>query len=185
MNLKEISLFLTEPILLIPEKISEQVLTGVPDISASVNVSLSSEEVPSDPNREENDIPELDIASYEGNFQKGLLVLYQGSKLSEASQTFLMNILKAVNHSLKDIALLSEAALLNGHPDSITRLNPRNMLIFGRLNHSIMQIKKGDYVIISEDYSCLFADDLKELEANKPLKIKLWTSLQVLFDIKS
>lgn len=183
MNLKEISLFLTEPILLIPEKISKQLHTDIPDISG--NVILSTEELPSDQNREENDIQELDIASYEGNFQKGLLILYQGSELSEESQTFLMNILKAVNHSLKDIALISEAYLLNGHPDSITRLNPRNMLIFGRLNHPIMKIKKEDYVIIQDDYPCLFAGDLKEVEANKSHKIKLWTALQILFDIKS
>jgi hypothetical protein len=183
MNLREISLFLTEPIILIPEKNSKQLPPSASETSGSVNPK--SDESPSDQYSEENHIQELEIASYEGNFQKGLLILYQGGELSDASQTFLMNILKAVNHSLKDIALISEVALLNGHPESITRLNPQNILIFGKLNHSIMKIKKEDYVIVQEESTLLFADELKELEANKPLKLKLWTALQVLFNIKS
>ncbi|HSI75764.1 MAG TPA: hypothetical protein VK957_07710 [Lunatimonas sp.] len=183
MNLQEISLFLTEPIVLIPEEDSTKALTDVSD--KSVSQSLAPKEDPDEQDREENEIEELDIASYEGNFQKGLLILYQGNGLSEASQTFLMNILKAVNHSLKDIALVSETALLNGHPESITQLNPKNILIFGKLNHSIMKKKKEEYVIIQDDHPCLFSDDLIEIEANRSLKIKLWTALQLLFDIKS
>ncbi len=183
MNLKEISLFLTEPIVLIPEEVSKGVIFSFSDISSAE--SVSSKEDLTDMDTEENEIQELDIAAYEGNFQKGVLILYQGSGLSGASQTFLMNILKAVNHSLKDIALISETALLNGHPDSITRLNPQNILIFGKLNHTIMQRKKENYIIVQDNHACLYADDLREIEANKPLKLKLWTALQVLFNIKS
>lgn len=183
MNLKEISLFLTEPIVIIPEEIYEQTLTAEKDLPVPNDLSL--EEKQKEKSSEENEVQELDIAAFEGNFQKGLLVLYQGNELPEASQLFLMNILKAVNHSLKDIALISEVALLNGHPDSINRLNPQNILIFGKLNHSIMQMKKDDYAIVQDDKTCLFSDDLREIEANKTLKIKLWTALQSLFNIKS
>ncbi|WP_158859928.1 hypothetical protein [Lunatibacter salilacus] len=183
MNLQEISLFLTEPIVLIPEEVSKQAPTDVAD--KAISQSLAAGEDPADHDREESEIQELEIASYEGSFQKGLLILYQGGELSEASQTFLMNILKAVNHSLKDIALVSETDLLNGHPDSIIQLNPQNILIFGKLNHSIMKKKKEDYVIIQDDYTCLFSDDLIEIEANRSLKKRLWTALQLLFDIKS
>lgn len=183
MNLKEISLFITEPILLIPEKIDAQEPgrssdSSVTDSKKSTGDSYAHQEI-------EEDIPELETATYEGNFQKGLLILYQGNELPDDSRLFLMNILKAVNHSLKDIALISEVSVRNGHPDSITQLNPRNILIFGKLNHAIMQIKRDDYAIIQEDYTYLFADDLKELEVNKPLKKKLWTALQLLFNINS
>lgn len=183
MNLKEISLFLTEPIVLIPDDVSNQVRINLSDKSSSAEPS--SKEALTDQESEENEIEELDIASYEGNFQKGLLILYQGAELSTESQTFLMNVLKAVNHSLKDIALISETALLNGHPDSISRLNPQNILIFGKLNHSIMQMKKENYAIVQDDHTCLFSDELREIEGNKLLKKSLWTALQVLFDIKS
>lgn len=183
MNLKEISLFITEPILLIPERIDVQ------EPGRSSDTSVTDGKNPTGDSDGyggiEEEIPELETATYEGNFQKGLLILYQGNELPEDSRLFLMNILTAVNHSLKDIALISEASIRNGHTDSITQLNPRNILIFGKLNHSIMKIKKDDYSIIQEDYTYLFADDLKELEANKPLKKKLWTALQLLFNIKS
>lgn len=182
MNLNEISLFLTEPIVIIPGEILKEAPIKEKELAPQNNLLLEDEK---EKNMEENDVRELDVASFEGSFQKGLLVLYQGRQLSEPSQLFLMNILKAVNHSLKDIALISEEELLNGHPDSINRLNPQNILIFGKLNHSIMQFKREDYAIVQADQTCLFSDDLREIEANKPLKIKLWTALQVLFNIKS
>jgi hypothetical protein len=180
MNLKEISLFITEPIALIPEKAKAQE-TLEPEPTALID-EYSDES--NDRRQLEDEEPDLDTATYEGNFQKGLLILYQGNELPEGSQVFLMSILKAVNHSLKDIALISEAALRNGHPESITHLNPRNILIFGKLNHPVMQIRKVDYAVIQQDCAYLFADDLRELETNKPLKIKLWSALQLLFNIK-
>lgn len=183
MNLKEISLFITEPIVLIPEKIDTQ--KSIDSTKTLITIDNKVKDDSKDSRGLEDDIPELETAIYEGNFQKGLLILYQGKELPTDSQVFLMSILKAVNHSLKDIALISEDAIRNGHPDSITQLNPRNILIFGKLNHSIMKMKNDDYAIIQEDYTYLFADELKELQANKPLKIKLWSALQVLFNIKS
>lgn len=181
MNLKEISLFLTEPIVLIPEP---NIAQSSDEMRATIASQASvMEETETKRQKAAEDIPEMETAVYKGNFQKGLLVLHQGNALSEESQRFLMTILKAVDHSLKDIALLSEAELLAGHPDSITHLNPTSILIFGKVNHPIMQCKKTDYTIIQDEHTMLFADDLEELETNKPLKKKLWTALQVLFTI--
>nr|MBI1230695.1 hypothetical protein [Cytophagales bacterium] len=183
MNLKEISLFLTEPIVLIPEP--KTVLRSDEMTASKSSLASVSEETKTNPQKTVEDIPDMDTAVYKGNFQKGLLVLHQGNTLSEESQRFLMTILKAVNHSLKDIALLSEADLLVGHPDSITHLNPTSILIFGKLAHPVMQRKKSDYTIFQDEHTMLFADDLEELEKNKLLKKKLWTALQALFNINS
>src|SRR5690606_8215745 len=121
--------------------------------------------------------------SYDGNFEGGILIIYQGSGLESDSREFLMKVMGAVGYSLKDVAMMSANQLLASPTEIISRLNAKKCLVFGTVNHPLMKLKREDYEVISGEILFLFADDLKELAENVPLKKKLWTSLQVLFNI--
>jgi hypothetical protein len=121
--------------------------------------------------------------NYEGNFEKGILIIYQEDQLPSGVREFLMRILGAVDCSLKDVALVSANHLQELHEQSISQLNPRKCLLFGTANHPIMKLKHENYEIMGGETVYLFADDLKEIAENTPLKKKLWACLQVLFNI--
>jgi len=122
--------------------------------------------------------------SFEGEFEKGLMVIYQGELLEEDLKEFLLKILRAVSHSLKDIALVSSVHLGSLHPKSVNKMNPHKVLVFGRMSHPIIKLKEAPYDITAhEDVEYLFADDLPVIFEDEGLKRKLWKSLQVFFNI--
>lgn len=121
---------------------------------------------------------------YEGGFEKGVLVVYQGDSLNADLHQFLFKILNAVGCSLKDIALTSANAFESTSLSDIMTMNPNKIIIFGNFRHDVMMQKKSNYEIINhEGIEYLFADDLKILFENIILKKSLWNELQVLFNI--
>ncbi|WP_114751325.1 hypothetical protein [Pleomorphovibrio marinus] len=181
MNLKELSLFITEPLVVDSEELSQRLLANrlVKRHADSPGLDENKLEEP------QEEYPEEDSELvFEGEFQKGILVIYQGTGLSEETTGFLLKILQAVGCSLKDIALLSDQGLMGKSLDTIEIMAPNKVLVFGRVNHPIMNLKKSNYEIHAEGAEYFFADELGELEKNIPLKKKLWASLQVLFNIK-
>lgn len=179
MNLHELNLFLAEDIFIISEEREKLLFNGRlkinPNQPSLTDLSLN------EPIEEfEESIYEL---KYEGEFQKGILIVHQGKVLASEAKDLLMKILSAVNCSLQDIALTSENSLMEALPSSIATLNPKKVLVFGKINHPLQKLKKSNYDIISEDAEYLFADPLDDYQDSKELKRKLWDSLQLLFDI--
>lgn len=190
LNLYHLSLILDQDLIVIPEEIRIHQLSEKlkarhayhPEegISES-NISVSEPPELNKPEKEYQD--EFLKINYEGNFEKEVLIIYEGSLLEDSSRDFLMKILGAVGCSLKDVALVAATHLLELPSESISHLNPHKCIVFGKVIHPLIRLKKENYEIISGEIVFLFADDLKEIAENIPLKKKLWSSLQVLFTI--
>ncbi|MEX2593267.1 MAG: hypothetical protein WD426_10860 [Anditalea sp.] len=189
LNLNHLSLFLDEEIVIIEDDIRKHNLSEQlkarhahhAEEAAFGSDTLAEADSLNEP--EEEYLEELLKINYEGNFEKSVLIIYQGNQLEGSLGEFLMKILGAVNCSLKDVALVSANHLQELPKQSISQLNPHKCLIFGPINHPMMKLKHENYEIISGEIVCLFADDLKEIADSLPLKKKLWSSLQVLFNI--
>ena len=122
---------------------------------------------------------------HEGNFEKGILVIYQGDHLETNHREFLFKILQAVNCSLKDIALSSSEMIEETTMETLQQMNPNKILIFGKLRHDLMKFMQHKYEILNENgVEYFFSDDLREISENIELKRLLWNKLQILFGIK-
>ncbi|MCS4434600.1 hypothetical protein [Aquiflexum gelatinilyticum] len=121
---------------------------------------------------------------YEGGFEKGILVIYEGKSLESNLSDYLFKILGAVSCSPKDIALASSEKTEKTSMASISALNPNRIIVFGKVRHEIMMSVKKTYEVHQEDdIEYLFADDLKQISESLDLRKALWKELQVLFNI--
>jgi hypothetical protein len=65
-------------------------------------------------------------------------------------------------------------------------LNAHVVLKFGKIKHPINALFDQLYEIHSDDETeFLFADSLSSIFEDKKLKVKLWNSLQILFNLTS
>ena len=185
LNLNHLSLLLDQDLVIIPEDINKHLLSEqlkarhaplIEEAGISPGISVSE--------AEQEYREELLKINYEGDFEKGVLIIYQGNHLEASYRDFLMKILGAVGCSLKDVALVSANHIHELPTECINQLNPNKCLVFGSLNHPVMKLKTKDYEVISGEAAYFFADPLEELAENVQLKKKLWAGLQVLFDIK-
>lgn len=185
MNLKELSLFLTDEIFVLQEEVREKLavnkIASKLDLSSTTTDSSVSSEPETPAIAKEHDPEPI---PYEGEFKKSILVIYQGDELKESNRAFLFKVFSAVNLSLKDIALVSELSLKGSNEDPLEQLNPEKMILFGTIYHPLMGMKKENYTIVQEPLDYFFADDLDGLEMNVSLKRKLWDTLQIFFNIK-
>jgi hypothetical protein len=157
----------------------------VPLLAKRGNEAVSSMEKPiSYPGTEEIINDETVTIEYEGGFEKGVLIGFEGNELSEEHKDLLFKILGAVGCSLKDIALINSTEIEAIPLSSIFELNPTKIILFGLFHHDIMTRKKNNYEITQEgEIEYLFADDLGQISENVALKKSLWSALQVLFNI--
>jgi hypothetical protein len=183
MNLQQLSLILDQDLVILPEDVQQHVIVQnqVPEVPlpAGPSPENAQEDV-----AEREYVEEINKLAYEGNFEKGILVVFQGNSLESSHREFLLKVLGAVGCSLKDVALVAATHILELPPESIDQLNPRKCLVFGSFNHPIMKFKTSDYETIGADREYFFADALEDLADNVQLKRNLWNGLQVLFQIK-
>lgn len=179
-NLHHLSLLLDQEIVVLPEDIKKHQLSEMLKARHAYHPEEDASEEGYDVKEPEEE--EL-LISYEGNFEKGVLICYEGKQLETETRVFLMKILGAVGYSLKDVALVSGKQLQESPEKSFNQLNPHTCLIFGSVNHPSIPTKTNNYEILSGEIVFLFADDLKEIEEHTTLKKKLWAILQVLFQI--
>ncbi|ERM82954.1 hypothetical protein P872_04900 [Rhodonellum psychrophilum GCM71 = DSM 17998] len=181
LSLFELGLFLDNEIVVLKEEGTFSKSKGHPASDSSLkgtNVAHASQ-----PEEVEIEM-EMELV-HEGNFEKGILIVYQGDHLESTHREFLFKILQAVNCSLKDIALSSSEMVEETKLSSIQQMNPNKILIFGKLRHDLMKIMQHKYEILNEDgVEYFFADDLREISENVELKRSLWNKLQILFGIK-
>ncbi|WP_186756627.1 hypothetical protein [Echinicola salinicaeni] len=190
-DLFKLGLFIEEDIVLIPEEAKELLLArkfnkykadtpteNIKDETLSENQNSNSSVA------DNNEAALSSKIDYDGEFEKGLMVIYQGDELADELKDFLLKILRAVSHSLKDIALVSSTHLESLDHKAVGKLNPHKVLVFGRLNHPLVHLKEANYEVTTEkDVEYIFADDLQIIFEEENLKRKLWKSLQVFFNI--
>lgn len=176
-GIQHLALFFDSEIYMIPDEVPLLVKRG--------NINLSSLENPiSDPGTEEITHDETVAIEYEGGFEKGVFIGFEGNELTEEHKDLLFKILGAVGCSLKDIALINSTELEAIPLTAIFGLNPTKIILFGLFHHDIMTRKKNNYEITQEgEIEYLFADDLGQISENVALKKSLWSALQVLFNI--
>lgn len=180
LNLHNLSLFLDQELVVIPEDIRKHQLSVMLKARHAYHPEEDVQEYGNSVKEPEEE--EL-LLNYEGSFGKGVLISYEGKHLEKDTSGFLMKILGAVGYSLKDVALVSAKDLQESPPQSFDHLNPHICIVFGSVNHPSFPSNKEKYEILSGEIVFLFADELKEIEENTSLKKKLWATLQVLFQI--
>lgn len=198
MNLNSLKLFLDEDLVLIPSELKEILLAEklkkqfegqeeedeelMDEVEKPMNSTPNSQLLEEEEPAYEEENHEL---LYEGEFKKGLLVIYQGNQLDKVYREFLLKILGAISYSLKDIALASSEAISSAHQKSIDHLDPHKIIVFGKINHPIAGLNTELYEITTEgEREYLFANDLGAIFEEETLKRKLWNILQVFFNIK-
>jgi len=173
MTIHELGYILDKEIYILPEE-KNQLLTAVITKNSEVNTISDEEEYVDEPMQ----------LTYEGGFEKGILVIYEGKSLESSLSEYLFKILGAVSCSLKDIALANSEDTELTTMSSITALNPNKIIVFGKVRHEIMMsVKKTYEVHQEEEIEYLFADDLKQISGSLDLRKALWKELQVLFNI--
>ncbi|GHB24142.1 hypothetical protein [Mongoliitalea lutea] len=179
LSLHHLSLFITEEVYVIPGDDIKPVAQGslpIPQTTetASATVEETIEAIES--------IPAL---SYDGKFEKGVMVIVDEAEIKAELQELLFKILGAVGCGLKDIALVKSNALEGTSMESIQQLNPSKIILFGKVAHDIMHYRDELYKIHAEDgMEFLFADDLNAIYTTVALKKSLWNQLQILFGIQ-
>lgn len=173
MSIHELGLILDKEIFLLPEE-ADQLL----EIKSRTVLEEK-------PNTLQEEFEDEDLSLvYEGGFEKGILVIYEGKFLESSLSEYLFKILGAVSCSLKDIALANSEDTERTTMSSITALNPNKIIVFGKVRHEIMMsVKKTYEVHQEEEIEYLFADDLKQISESLDLRKALWKELQVLFNI--
>ena len=173
MSIHDLGLILDDEIYLVTEE-RDQLL------ALEKSVTLETTSVSSQEEFEEEHVQ----LAFEGGFEKGILVIHEGSSLESNLSEYLFKILGAVSCSLKDIALANSEDTELTSMASITALNPNKIIVFGKVRHEIMMSVKKTYEVHQEDeIEYLFADDLRQISENLDLRKALWKELQVLFNI--
>lgn len=203
-SLEELKTLIEEEIYLIPEdreailaqmssdshQARQPKLTELTQVQATeeVSVDLVSETV-AEPKSPPLAIVEEAVAEpipVRGNFSKGVLILHEESELHAEVMEMLVNMINACGHSMSEVGLVTSAQLENRSMEEFQSLNAHIVLKFGRIKHPINAVPAPPYEVFAENETeYLFADSLNVIAKDKLLKKKLWTSLQVLFNLTS
>ncbi len=139
-----------------------------------------SEPEPQSPEEE----PVQEPISVRGNFSKGVLILHEEATLKPELLEMLVKMLNACGHSMSEVGLLASGDLEGRSLEEFRDLNAHTVLKFGRISHPVNAIPARPYEVYSEsETEFLFADALGIIAEDISLKKKLWTSLQVLFNL--
>lgn len=191
-DLSFLPFFLTEPVYLLPESLP---LTEREDAPEAIGPSKELEEA--DQPVSELEQPEslsLQLPVIEGeNRTKVLILFYQpdAENMNEDASRFLAKVLKAVKRDIDDVARCNWALLERQEtalPDvyeSIQTIDCKKILAFGDLPLAWSLSHFFQKYHITQDASqrsLLQADHLHEIAQNRDLKVKLWESLQRLFE---
>jgi hypothetical protein len=147
-------------------------------------VALSKQADPNpEPENPQEELISVPIA-VRGNFSKGVLILHEEPTLRPELMEMLVKMINACGHSMNEIGLLASGDLEGRSMDEFKNLNAHTILKFGRINHPINAVSTRPYEVYAENETeYLFADSLSAIAEDVSLKKKLWTSLQVLFQL--
>jgi hypothetical protein len=133
-------------------------------------------------------VPERVAPKYLGNNQKNIAIIVRNPSLSflpDEELAFLVNILSACKLSLADIGIFNSSRMQPEELSDIIQKDSKTILLFGidplsiglPINFPQFQLQQFNKRMY------LYSPALSELEIDKGLKMKLWTSLKTLFGI--
>ena len=188
-SLDTLQSFLDEPLFLLPEDRRQLEVALFP----STPNPFSDEKPLANPTSE-NPAPPVSASSLpdfiqepltvQGNFTKGILILHEESELNAEVMDMLVKMLNACGHSMNEVGMLSSEKIQNSSMEDFQGLNAHVVLKFGRIKHPVNHLPFAAYDIHTEgETEYLFADALSSIAEDKLLKRKLWTALQLLFNL--
>jgi hypothetical protein len=130
----------------------------------------------------QNDLPANDSYrfDYKGGYHKKILWLHKESDhayINDDDFDMVTKILEACKMTWDDIALINVAKIYTDQEIVFHQLKPEYII------NSIGE--NNDYVVnIKSDIKTLFTDPLSQIRNDKSLKVRLWQSLKVFFDLK-
>ena len=203
-SLEELKSLIDEVIYLIPEdraailaQLKENTSIETPGKTSSPSVDRIQTESQSDSPALSGNIPPSNLQSHgeepipepiqvRGNFSKGVLILHEEGELSAEVMDMLVKMINACGHSMTEVGLVASESLEGRSMEDFLSLNAHAVLKFGRIKHPINALPASTYEIFAENETeYLFADSLSMISEDKNLKKKLWTSLQVLFNLSA
>lgn len=171
-SIEELQFLITEEIYFIPED-RKAIMGQLEGKSENVKEEIVTEQLP-------------ELIPVRGNFTKGILILHEENDLPAEVMEMLVNMIKAVGHSMNEVGMVSSEILETRSLEDFQALNAHIVLKFGKIKHPINALVDQLYEIHSENETeYLFADSLSTIFEDKKLKIKLWNSLQILFNLTS
>ncbi len=177
-NIQQLQYILTEDLFLIKSEFS----AGSPS-SSDLQIATRTASEKNLSNMADT-VMEPEPISYRGNFQNGVLILHQEEELSTEVMDMLVKMINAVNHSMNEIGMISSKNLEGRTLNELLDLNAHKVLKFGKIKHPIDALPALEYSIHTEDATeYLFADALSVIAEDRNLKLKLWNSLKILFNI--
>lgn len=203
-SLEELKSLIEEEIYLIPEdrkailaqlndnsslssktKSTDTVLVEIREEITEVAVSVKTLETVPEP-QIVVDQPISEPIPIRGNFSKGVLILHEETNLSAELMEMLVKMINACGHSMNEVGLVASENLEGRTMEEFQSLNAHTVLKFGRISHPINAVPARPYEVYSENETeYLFVDSLSMIGEDVNLKKKLWTSLQVLFNLTS
>lgn len=134
-----------------------------------------------EPSKASEPAPEPITINFKGENKKGIAIIFENDKddaLEPADETLLLNILKAVGLSLKDVAILNHHSVATEWKGKI---DASIVLVFG-IDPATYGLACSAYTITeNENMLWLFSHTLAQLAKEKQLKGNLWGKLQELF----
>jgi hypothetical protein len=190
-SLATLQSFLDEPLFLLPEdrRTLEAALFGT-DTSPETSIEKQGIELPNELETIATAPSATDFTPepliVQGNFTKGILILHEETKLNEEVMDMLVKMLNACGHSMNEVGMLSSEKIQSSSMEDFQGLNAHVVLKFGRIKHPVNHLPFATYDIHTEgETEYLFADALSSIAEDKQLKRKLWTALQLLFNLST
>lgn len=132
--------------------------------------------------------PQPKQLKYLGNNQKNIIVIVSHGSvpfLPDGELNFLSNVLAACKLSIADIAIVNSSNIKESDLQTMINSEANKVLLFGieplaiglPINFPAFQLQPFN----SRTY--LYAPELSQIESDKGLKAKLWTSLKAMFGI--
>jgi len=123
-----------------------------------------------------------------GNNQKNIIVIVSHDSvpfLPDGELNFLSNVLAACKLSIADIAIVNNSNIKESDLQTMINTEANKVLLFGieplaiglPINFPAFQLQPFN----SRTY--LYAPELSQIESDKGLKARLWTSLKTMFEI--
>jgi|TARA_R110002126_G_scaffold221314_2_gene366553 hypothetical protein len=192
MNIQQLQYVLTEDLFLIKEEFESKPLSRKsdpnpiqekPQNSIPKAVSPVESSIVQEPAAEDLVISKEPIL-IRGNFENGVLILHEEEELAHEVMEMMVKMIQAVNHSMNEVGMISSKNLEGRSLEEFMDLNAHKVLKFGRIKHPINALPAIEYAIHTEiETEYLFADSLSVIAEDRDLKVKLWNSLKILFNI--
>ncbi|MDG1279384.1 MAG: hypothetical protein P8O16_19050 [Algoriphagus sp.] len=177
-NIQQLQHILTEDLFLIREEFDSATRNAINSQNGDKNQKSKSSK------SDEDFITTKEPIHYEGKFENGVLILHEEEKLAPEVMDMLVKMINAVNHSMNEVGMISSKSLEGRSLEEFMDLNAHRVLKFGRIKHPINALPALDYTVHTEDETeFLFADSLTVISEDRALKVKLWESLKILFNI--